>query len=269
MIGPYYVNNEARRIAAWGQPCNVPWGKATINSKTYSVHRDTVSAWEVLDTIRANHNYVPTGTDTGFYNCRRINHRPAPAPWSAHAWATALDLNWLQNPAGSKLVTDMPLAMIRELQSVKTVSGVFVFMWGGDWDRDPTTSHTFYDAMHWEVIAHPLDLASGIVGPSPRTTPKKEQYMDHGLRAGERGGDVKALQIHLNAWRPDFDLVEDGIFGTGANDGGRTGAALAEYQLAAGREVNSLFCDATTFALIATNGFRDPHTRKRLEERTP
>lgn len=246
MLGPFYVNTEARRISAWGQPCKIPWGTTTLMGKNFRVHRDTIPAWEALEQVRKEFGYTPTGTDTGFYNCRHMRHDPK-LPWSAHAWATALDWNWLQNPAGSKLVTDMPKSMIRKLQSLQTNSGAWVFMWGGDWDRDPATSHSYYDAMHWEVIAHPLDLATGI---KSIDLPGGTNDM---LTQGDRSGAVKALQTHLNDWQPAFKLVEDGIFGAG------TAAAVRDYQSAAGLEVTG-DADPLTFALVATNAFRNPKT---------
>lgn len=264
MNGPYYVNTEARRKAAWGPPCQVPFAKVTLDTKTISVHRDTVSAWEAWEAIRAKHGYRLEGNDTGSYNCRHIANDPN-RPWSAHAWATATDTNWHQNPDGKVLVTDMPKDMIRELQQLQTESGVYVFMWGGDWDRDPTSPHKYYDAMHWEVIAHPLDLATGIA--NIPTGPEKGDNM--GLRAGMRGGGVKALQIHLNAWDPSFELVEDGIYGRGKTDPGRTGICVALYQKAAGFKENPLHADDTTLTHLYTNPLRNPETLKRLLERTP
>ena len=246
MLGPFYVNSEARRIAAWGQPCQIPWATITLQGKNYRVHRDTVPAWIALEAVREEFGYTATGTDTGFYNCRHMRHNPK-LPWSAHAWATALDWNWLQNPAGSKLVTDMPKDMIRKLQSLKTRSGAWVFMWGGDWDRNPNTGHTYYDAMHWETIAHPLDLATGI-----ESIPNPGGPNDM-LTQGDRSGAVKALQKHLNDWKPAFQLVEDGIYGAG------TSAAVRDYQAAAGLDVTGN-ADPLTFALVSTNAFRNPKT---------
>jgi hypothetical protein len=169
MIGPYYITTDARRRAAWGKPCvsNTPAiqaGQVVLNGKTYNLHSAAVVPFQVFEHIRAKHNYVPTGTDTGFYDCRHMQHNPA-LPMSYHSWGMALDINWLQNPAGNKLVTDIPKAMRDEILALRTVSGARVFRWGGDWDWDGVSSdHSYIDAMHWEVVAHPLDLATGIKG---------------------------------------------------------------------------------------------------------
>ena len=260
MLGPFYVNNQARRIAAWGQPCQIAWGEVMLAGKKYKVHRDTVPCWEVFEMVRAKHGYMPTGTDTGFYNCRHMRHNPA-LPWSSHAWATALDLNWLQNPAGSKLVTDMPQKMIDELKSIKTNSGAYVWMWGGDWDRNPATGHSYYDAMHWEVVSHPIDIRTGIAYDGAK--PPIQGDDDVVMKQGDRSNTVKALQKHLNDWRPAFKLVEDGIFGAA------TTSAVADYQRAAELDDHGAtlgVCDSMTFGLLATNAFRNRETLANIIE---
>lgn len=243
MIGPYYVNTEARRMAAWGQACQIPFAKVTIDSRQFAVHAEVQEAFEVWEEVRQKYNYPLTGEDTGAYNCRHINHNPN-NPWSAHAWATAMDTNWLENPYGSKLVTDIPPKMVEELQRLRTGSGAYVFMWGGDWDRKPDTPHAAYDAMHWEVIAHPLDLATGIALDSSLV--KGDEL---GLKLGDRGNAVKALQQALNKWSPALALTEDGIFGS------RTEAALKTYQAAA-QVPESGILDIYTAPFIMTNEIR-------------
>ncbi len=248
MLGPYYVNNESRRKAAWGPPCTIQFGTVQIAGRALKCHIQTVDAWKLFETIRVKHGYEAPGSDTGIYNCRHIGNDPA-RPWSAHAWATALDLNWQQNPAGRRLVTDMPQAMIKELQSVKTVSGVYVWMWGGDWDRDPRTGHSYWDAMHWEIIAHPLDLMSGfgVTGPLV-STPEDGDEMT--LKQGDRGNAVKAIQKELNRWNPPLSLVEDGIFGL------RTEVALKEYQKAADLPLSGVG-DSLTLSFLLTTRSRN------------
>ena len=167
MKGPYYVTSEAKRLAAWGPPGlfgDGPQAAVTIqlDGRPFAVNRLGKEAWERFDDIRALHGYHLTGRDTGFYNYRHMRHNDR-LPWSVHAWAMALDINWLENPAGSKLVTDLPAPMIVDLLALRTESGARVFRWGADWDWDgDTTDHSYVDAMHWEVVAHPLDLDTGI-----------------------------------------------------------------------------------------------------------
>ena len=159
-----YVLTEPQRLSLWGDPCvagDVLLGPLRLDGRIFSVNQLGIPAFEVWEAIRAVYDYKLTGSDTGFYNCRHMRHDPS-APWSVHAWAMALDVNWLENPAGNKLVTDSPDEMIDDLLAVRTVSGARVFRWGGDWDWDgQSTDHSYVDAMHWEVVAHPLDLETG------------------------------------------------------------------------------------------------------------
>lgn len=185
-------------------------------------------------------------------NCRRMRHS-ASLPYSPHAWATALDVNWLENPAGSKLISNIPRQMVFLLQSVKTTSGAYVFMWGGDWDRNVRTGHTYYDAMHWEVIAHPLDLNTGITLPGFPTPPPTIPVGDDDvpLKVGDRGNAVKVVQRNLNLWQPALSLLDDGIYGD------NTGAAVRIYQEAANLPQTSQV-DGTTAAFITTIPIRLP-----------
>lgn len=247
MIGPYYVNTEARRRAAWGPPCDVTFGSVVIDGRTFKVERRVVQAFQIWEIVRAHHQYHLEGTDTGFYNCRHMRHNPA-LPWSTHAWAAALDVNWLENPAGSRLITNMPKLMIAQLQQIRTKSGAYVFMWGGDWDRNPRTGHTYYDAMHWEVIAHPLDLATGFAQVVPQPAPIGDEYV---IKVPDRGPKVAALQRNLNIWQPALDLLDDGIYGE------NTANAVKRYQEAAGLPATGVV-DAMTASYINTIPLRMP-----------
>lgn len=249
MIGPYYVNSESRRKAAWGPPCTIPFATVHVAGRALKCHAEAVGAFTVLEDIRAKYGYEAPGSDTGIYNCRHIGNDPS-RPWSAHAWATALDLNWQQNPAGRKLVTDMPEAMIKELQSVKTRSGVYVFMWGGDWDRNPATGHSYWDAMHWEIVAHPLDLATGFETAAALVSVPPKEGTEVALKNGDRGNACRAIQRELNRWNPALSLVEDGIFGL------RTEVAVKEYQKAADLPVSGV-ADSLTLGFLLTTRSRN------------
>lgn len=159
----------------WGQPCKGTRVKVTINGHQFSVDVRSKPAWEAFEKVRARHGYdvhdpYPDG-DSGTFNCRHIGG-DSDRPWSSHAWAAALDSNWLTNPDGNRLRTDMPKAMRDELQALKTAkSGLRVLRWGGDWDRDPRTGHSYFDAMHWELHVSPSELAEGIVDPHDEEDP--------------------------------------------------------------------------------------------------
>lgn len=234
MLGPYYINSDSRRWNGWGPPHqSAPRGRVTIYGKVLACDPRVVEAFEAWEEIRDRHNYDMPGTDTGIWNYRHMRHDPN-LPLSSHSWGAALDANWLQNPAGKVLRSDMPQAMINDFMRIKTNSGAWVFMWGGDWDRDPRTGHTYYDAMHHEVVAHPLDLATGIVIPGKH----EEQEVTDMIRVDDRGNYIKPYQTALNNWAkfeqqrtgataPLFQLIPDGVWGTNSAN------AMKQYQRAA------------------------------------
>jgi len=65
------------------------------------------------------------------------------------------------NPYGKRLVTDMPAALPRDVCRIRTMNGRQVWNWGGYWSGNK-------DAMHYEIVCTPADLATGI---DPRTVP--------------------------------------------------------------------------------------------------
>lgn len=193
------------------------------------VARLAVEAYDALFATMAAHAYPVRREVTGSYNCRKIT---GGSVYSAHAYGLAVDVNWDTNPYGRKLVTDMPLAMVEAIQEIRTTGGVRVWKWGGDWDHRPDTPHTVYDAMHFEVIATPDELAAGI-----------DRSIDHPqirawplLRHGSRGPAVRHLQELL-------EIAVDGAFG---ND---TLAAVRTFQVARGLKVDGKVGPQTWTAL--------------------
>lgn len=195
------MTTDARRRTAWGRACNpTSFGKVTIDGRPLTCNRLAIPAFQIFEKIRAHHGYKLTGNDTGFYSCRHMRHDPD-LPMSGHSWAMMLDINWLENPAGNKLVTDIPKAMRDDILAVRTKSGARVFRWGGDWDWDGvSTDHSYIDAMHWECVAHPLDLYTGFRS-YDLSPPQKEATM-LGFNVGPmgassiKGQEAEALQ-HL------------------------------------------------------------------------
>jgi len=252
MKGPYYVLNEDRRMAAWGKPCakNQTFMKIDFSGRQHTVNKLAAESFLAMEEIRKAHGYEPTGTDTGFYNCRHMRHDDR-MPWSVHAWAMALDWNWLQNPAGNKLITDLPRAMRDDILALRTNSGARVFRWGADWDWDGQwTDHTYVDAMHWECVAHPQDLSTGIKGFTPsQPVPPAQDWTKElimalpTLREGDGYNDqhpdwrddVRRMQANIaiggvkaeNTFNPKTGKP-DGLFGPGTKN------ALKAYQTANG-----------------------------------
>lgn len=133
--------------------------------------RNTVSltsAFAALDNVFRKWLYKPRSGVTGSFNCRPIT---GGTNYSLHAFnpdgpfyfwtnvkvtkALAVDINWDKNPYGPELVTDMPLGMILEIEQIRTNNGKQVWRWGGRYLNNK-------DAMHFEIIVSPADLATGI-----------------------------------------------------------------------------------------------------------
>ncbi len=151
------------RYAFWGRPCN-PQGPARIGcygSGVLWVDTRCAAAFRALDAVMVRWGYRTEAHHTGAYNCRKIAGTSSMSP---HAWAGAGDYNWLDNPAGSRLVTDMPPGMVAQILALRTNAGSPVFRWGGAFRR-------YKDAMHFEIISTPLELASGIRGFVKPTSP--------------------------------------------------------------------------------------------------
>lgn len=129
-------------------------------------------AYAALDAILKKHNYAPRSGVTGAYNCRKITggsgyslHSYGPADrftfWNGLTIATSLavDINWDKNPYGPRLVTDMPRAMVDEIEALRSNNGMQVWRWGGYYAGNK-------DGMHFEIVCGPADLAKGVPLPS-------------------------------------------------------------------------------------------------------
>lgn len=124
------------------------------------IAREIVPAAMALGVVLRKWGYQVRAGATGAYNCRKIT---GGSSLSAHAYGIAIDINWDTNPYSRiKLITDMPRGMVSEAAQIRTSDGVQVWRWGGDWDGRPDTPHSNYDAMHFEVVATPAELAKGI-----------------------------------------------------------------------------------------------------------
>lgn len=237
MIGPYYVTSNSKRLAAWGKAKRIGYSaRVIVDGRRLMVNPLAKVSFQIWEQIRLKHSYSMPGTDTGIWSYRHMRHDSS-LPLSVHSWAMAMDANWLQNPAGSKLVTDMPAAMINELLGVRTKSDARLFRWGADWDWDgDTTDHSYVDAMHWEVVAHPLDLATGF------TIETQEDTMI--IKVGMNGNYIKPYQRALNDARliNNFEgepIKDDGWYGQNSAN------LCKRYQAAAGLSVTGELDDLT------------------------
>lgn len=226
--------SSAWRSASWGPGCDArvivsaPW---LIGARNIQCHRDAASAFRALGRIMRQHRYVVRSDDTGGYNCRRITGGTST---SAHSQGIAIDVNWLTNPYRvDKLVTDMPPAMIAAVHGLQTIGGQRVFRWGGDWDNRPDTPHGNYDAMHFELIVTPDELAGGFPVDAFNEDDRDEWPL---LVLGDDGPAVAQLQRHLQ-------LHVDGDFGP------KTHEAVKLYQRTRGLVVDAVVGFGTWTAL--------------------
>lgn len=142
---------------AWGPPCSASRGtKLTLHGgAVITVDKRIVPAVLALNAIFAKWNYKATPPDCGAFVCRRITGGTG---YSLHAYLIAIDINWQANPyTKGPLVTDMPAGMVKEITSLRTNSGAPVWGWGGNY-------RSIKDAMHYEIVCTPADLATGIAG---------------------------------------------------------------------------------------------------------
>lgn len=125
-------------------------------------------AHESLNDVLRRYRYGPKEGQTWGYNCRKITGGTG---YSLHAYlgdglfvfwngtritmAIAVDINSLANPYGPRLITDMPRQMVEEILAIRTNNGKQVWGWGGNYRNNK-------DAMHFEIVCDPADLATGI-----------------------------------------------------------------------------------------------------------
>lgn len=121
-----------------------------------------VPALAALDDILLEYRYGPLAGQTWGYNCRKIT---GGVGYSLHAYGIAVDVNSLANPYGPRLVTDMPPAMIEAIEGIRTAKGLPVWRWGGRYSGNK-------DAMHFEIVASPAELAAGL---APRKPPTRQE----------------------------------------------------------------------------------------------
>jgi len=144
----------------WAPACTGPFTKVALHGDgAVTVRSSVVDAVHALNRCLEVHGYRTRAADTGGYNCRRITGGTG---YSLHAYGTAIDINWQTNPYGPRLVTDMPREMITAIKGIRTVTGRQVWRWGGDYAGNK-------DAMHFEIIVSPGDLATGVITPTVPT----------------------------------------------------------------------------------------------------
>ena len=168
---------QSQIAQAWGPPCRKV-ARPTIalhGAGKVTVDPRIVGAVKALNGCLVRWNYRTRYADTGAYVCRQ---KVSGTGYSNHSYGTALDINWQTNPYGRTLRTDMPAGMREAIKAIRTNNGQQVWGWGGDWRGNK-------DAMHWEIVCRPSDLATGIRGgtdtgttptPAPKPQPAPPPY---------------------------------------------------------------------------------------------
>lgn len=222
--------------AAWGPACRLHRPQTVELYGGGRVHVDgrVVPAVQALDDILRAHRYTTRRRDTGAYNCRKIT---GGSGYSLHAYGIAVDINWTTNPYGKRLVTDMPSAMVAEIKAIRTNNGKRVWGWGGDY-------RTNKDAMHYEIVCSPADLATGIAGTEPATTTGIPHDV---LHRGDSGPKVTAVQWTLTFLGHPTKI--DGDYGP------NTAAAVGGFQ----RAINAMGGD------LKVDGIWGPRTAQYAE----
>ena len=147
------MRSTAELRILWAPACTPPFARLNLYGEgVVTVDVLIVDAVKALNAVLIDWDYRTRRADTGAYNCRPIT---GGTNYSLHAYGIAVDLNWNTNPYGRTLVTDMPFGMIEAIEGIRTAGGVQVWRWGGRYSNNK-------DAMHFEVVASPAELARGI-----------------------------------------------------------------------------------------------------------
>jgi hypothetical protein len=233
---PLRTTSQLRTI--WAPACKGTYLMRTlVPGVRVEVGTRVTEAVAALGEVLQAHDYHVRSGDTGAFNCRKIT---GGSDWSLHAYGIAVDVNWNTNPYRTDhLVTDMPRAMIAAVYRIVTKDGERVWRWGGDWDGNPATGHSSYDAMHFEVVASPEELRAGIdwstVEQQTRDPARPSTWPV--LHPGDRGPSVAELQRRLG-------VADDGIYGPDTLD------AVRQYQLSRGLKADGIVGLATWTAVL-------------------
>ncbi|MGB2916480.1 MAG: M15 family metallopeptidase, partial [Candidatus Microthrix parvicella] len=147
------MRSTAELRILWAPACTAPFARLNLYGEgVVTVDVLIVDAVKALNAVLIDWDYRTRRADTGAYNCRQIT---GGTHYSLHSYGIAVDLHWNTNPYGRTLVTDMAIGMIEAIEGIRTAGGVQVWRWGGRYSNNK-------DAMHFEVVASPAELARGI-----------------------------------------------------------------------------------------------------------
>jgi hypothetical protein len=244
---------------AWPQACGVPLVMTDlVQGVRIQCHEQITTAVRALGLVMQAHGYGVRRGDTGAYNCRHITGGTGS---SLHSHGIAIDVNWNTNPyrKDNVLVTDMPRPMVNAILAIRTNNGQEVWGWGGKY-------RTVKDAMHYEIVCAPADLATGInwdTVKQPTLDPKKPGEWPL-VQRGDRGAAVEELHKLLDIAKPGTPGF--GIFGP------VTETTVREYQRTHGLTPDGRVGRQTWTALLTKQpevGELEPGPVKRLASQDP
>jgi peptidoglycan hydrolase-like protein with peptidoglycan-binding domain len=228
---------------------------SSADGAVVAVDARCADAFRALDAVLAAHAYPTRRIDTGGYVLRKIRGGDG---WSLHSYGICVDVNWQSNPYVKRstpwtggfdatsippgTVTDLTAEIVRDVLAIRTRAGLGVFRWGGQYG-------TMADAMHWEVVVEPHELAAGIEGSSPQVAspwvaPPSQPTAKPSLRAGA-GPREAVLELQRLLVAAGFDPQGvDGVFGKG------TAAAVEAFQASRQLDVDGVVGTRTWAALV-------------------
>lgn len=225
---------ERWRIEEYGQPCEAERRTIDFSGLSVSVNAPAAPGFEALgDLFSAEYGRALDRTQTGSYNCRHIGSNSS-KPWSAHAWALAIDIDWRLNPYKKPLTTVIPNSLRDIGPRIRTKeTNTAVFRWGGGWSTP--------DPMHYEIMATPKEIAEGIVVDGSPSAAQGGEVMKH----GDSGPRVEWWQQRLVDWKPGIIEV-DGLFGE------KTEQAVKDFEKAKSIPEKGVIDLTRAAALVAT-----------------
>ena len=141
------------------------------------VRREIAALVQTLLQVTEKYGYdVKVGQTWGFAN-RPIRGTQTP---SNHSWGLAIDINSLDNPQGTTLVTNLPPNVVHAWETCG-------FYWGGRYTRSKP------DAMHFEYVRHPDDVAADLARARALLTPVSAPPLDKSLLLKQWRIDKAAL----------------------------------------------------------------------------
>lgn len=174
----------------------------------------TIAKWHVAEYQKRVEPINPTGC--WGWNVRKIGDGP---DWSNHAAACAWDLNAPDNPDGVPTKKVMTARQIEECHKLEKESKG-VLRWGGDWS-DP-------DAMHWEIVGTPAQVAAFAKTLKPTVVRKLEwqkfEVTMPVLKQGDDDNDFPGFD-RIKRIQKQIGVKADGAWGP------QTSAALGYKQM--------------------------------------